>query len=548
MSYFSKKPLAYLRNKKARVLALSVGLVLVFASVIYVTATDSDNIDSQYKYAWNENAGWLNFGSSDGGVMVKDLELTGYAWSENLGWISLNCSNNNSCSTSDFKVSNDGEGNLSGYAWGENVGFINFAPTNGGVAIDFEGVFSGYAWGENIGWIAFNCSNLNVCANSDFKVKTSWIPLSARDNESSDEEDEDDEEELEISKVRYSSTDTTIEINWKTNNNADSHVRYGKDKNLSEEKDDNKEEKKHHTVLKDLDSNTKYYFRIRSTDNNDSTDTSKVYSISTKSAPISFVGYEDWDNGKYEKVEMEVSDEDEDIKEEMIEEKEEKENISEKEVSEITVPEKKPSIIARTFDLVRNTASGIFSGGYRLALAGQRGIMNAFDTAGEGIINTYVSVASKFNKEKATQIAKSQKEKLFTTEIFKKDESKFLAEAKFQILDKSENPIPRLETTLFSDPQTTVTDDDGIATFKEVLIGSHTLAFEHEGESFRKKVAISDTLTEEGKVRMEVVQVKAQKEKLALWMWGIIILLVAFIFATLYFARKYYRLLNVSRG
>lgn len=161
------------------ILALFISAVLVFPLIGFASSTDG-TIDSTYKYAWGENIGWINFGTTEGNVHITDSALSGYAWAENIGWISLNCSNDSSCSTVDYKVSNDGEGNLSGYAWSENTGWINFNPTYGGVSIDSNGDFSGYAWGENIGWIVFNCATTNSCGTVDYKVKTDWRPQSAR--------------------------------------------------------------------------------------------------------------------------------------------------------------------------------------------------------------------------------------------------------------------------------------------------------------------------------------------------------------------------------
>lgn len=145
---------------------------LIPPNFVFASITDG-TIDSTYKYAWSENTGWLNFGTSEGNVHITDSELTGYVWGENIGWISLNCSNDSSCGTVDYKISNDNEGNLSGYAWSENTGWINFNPSYGGVTINSSGEFLGYAWGENIGWIVFDC-NTSAC------VKTDWRARSAR--------------------------------------------------------------------------------------------------------------------------------------------------------------------------------------------------------------------------------------------------------------------------------------------------------------------------------------------------------------------------------
>ncbi|MFZ2593144.1 MAG: hypothetical protein WAX38_00020 [Minisyncoccia bacterium] len=118
-------------------------------------------------------------------IHVTDTELTGYAWGDAVGWVSLNCSNTNSCGSSNFKVANTPEGVLSGYAWGENTGWISFSCANpetnncvsngnAKVTISASGDFNGYAWAENYGWIEFNCGTAGKC------VKTDWRPLSAR--------------------------------------------------------------------------------------------------------------------------------------------------------------------------------------------------------------------------------------------------------------------------------------------------------------------------------------------------------------------------------
>ena len=157
------------------------GLIALLVLPVIAHASETNGtIDSTNAYVWSENTGWINFGTSEGNVSVTDSALSGYAWGENIGWISLNCANDNSCGSSDYKVANDGEGSLSGYAWGENIGWINFNPSGGGVTINSAGTFSGYAWGENIGWIVFNCATTDTCATTDYKITTDWRPQSVR--------------------------------------------------------------------------------------------------------------------------------------------------------------------------------------------------------------------------------------------------------------------------------------------------------------------------------------------------------------------------------
>ncbi|HXI02304.1 MAG TPA: hypothetical protein VNI57_03930 [Candidatus Saccharimonadales bacterium] len=144
----------------------------------------AENVDPQgdgSRYAWSENAGWINaepLGEGGPGMVVGSAGLTGWMWGENAGWISLSCENTSSCGLTSYGVVNDGNGELSGRAWGENTGWISFSCSSPslcdpyGVVIDpSTGVFSGRAWAENIGWISFSGA-----PPSAWSVRTSWRP------------------------------------------------------------------------------------------------------------------------------------------------------------------------------------------------------------------------------------------------------------------------------------------------------------------------------------------------------------------------------------
>ncbi len=142
--------------------------------------------------------------------------ITGWAWSDTVGWIDLNCSNDNTCDTSNYGLTIGSDGALSGYAWSDNVGWVSAnasdlagCPTapctakmggstitgwlkalSGGEAQSGgwdgfislsgsgygptlgSGVFSGYSWGDtNIGWVDWSlartgyspCVSQNIC-------------------------------------------------------------------------------------------------------------------------------------------------------------------------------------------------------------------------------------------------------------------------------------------------------------------------------------------------------------------------------------------------
>jgi hypothetical protein len=148
---------------KASVIRITLfGLVCLLLSSSHPAVAAEGNISDTEKYAWSENAGWLNFRPADGGVTVHDTYLSGYAWAENLGWVKLGHTpwgggqyNNNAAD--DWGVNKDSStGALSGYAWSENVGWIKFNPSHGQVTIDPTTLkFDGYAWAENVGWAHF---------------------------------------------------------------------------------------------------------------------------------------------------------------------------------------------------------------------------------------------------------------------------------------------------------------------------------------------------------------------------------------------------------
>jgi len=145
----------------------------------------ADTISDTNKYAWSENAGWLNFKSSNEQVSVFNDHLEGYVWAAKVGWIRLGTHTgggthtytNNSAGS--YGVNHDGSGNLSGYAWGENIGWVNFNPTHSQVTLNTTtGDFNGYAWSEKVGWIHFQ--------NNSPAYKVQYITTNSTDDTTPD--------------------------------------------------------------------------------------------------------------------------------------------------------------------------------------------------------------------------------------------------------------------------------------------------------------------------------------------------------------------------
>ena len=145
---------------------LKIGMVIAFLLLIpcFQASSGAGNIHTKEKFAWSENTGWINMGSTETKfpVEVHDSYLTGYAWGENVGWIKLNAPDAagpfDNTSNSDWGVNMASNGSLTGFAWSKTSGWIKFNPALSGDPVWLNkttGVFEGYAWGENIGYIHF---------------------------------------------------------------------------------------------------------------------------------------------------------------------------------------------------------------------------------------------------------------------------------------------------------------------------------------------------------------------------------------------------------
>jgi hypothetical protein len=115
--------------------------VVFFSSIAVASSTgtiDPNNVGDFFAQFLNTSVVSdvdINFGKfadePQYNITVSDTALDGYAWGSSVGYIVMNCADTTSgCSATNgnFKVANDGQGNLSGYAWGEGTGWINFGP------------------------------------------------------------------------------------------------------------------------------------------------------------------------------------------------------------------------------------------------------------------------------------------------------------------------------------------------------------------------------------------------------------------------------------
>jgi hypothetical protein len=183
--------LRYLSAVILSILFFVVGVTRAFA----LTGTiDPTNLGYKFaKLVGGPNAGMqINSGNfqvqPSYNATVTDTSLLGYMWGSTLGWINLNCANNSTCGTVNYKVSVDSTtcgvpATLSGYAW-STLGWVNFGPFSINtpvvqapqVTINTSGEWNGYAWasGAGGGWIEWDCSSGGKAAGKC--TVTDWHP------------------------------------------------------------------------------------------------------------------------------------------------------------------------------------------------------------------------------------------------------------------------------------------------------------------------------------------------------------------------------------
>lgn len=127
----------------------------------------------------------LGVQSAQAQVLPAPVELEGFAWSSTVGWISLNCKTGSRtagdiCTTSNYRVTIQTNGNITGWGWSSNIGWVKFGglssfPTGGGtqaVNASVSGTFPNLTWR---GW-ARACAGTNAPAASEQKDCSSMNP------------------------------------------------------------------------------------------------------------------------------------------------------------------------------------------------------------------------------------------------------------------------------------------------------------------------------------------------------------------------------------
>jgi len=173
--------------KKVYIAAIFIPTIWFLLGAVNVGATT--NINATNRWAWNNVIGWIDFHATNN-VNVSSTHLSGFATSS-VGFIGLDCAttpNGNICGGAggNWRVANDGNGNLTGWAWNDAIGWLSFDSATAGSPFPYQvvvspstGQFSGWAWNNIVGWVSFNCSNTGTCGTVNYLVAANWFTVAA---------------------------------------------------------------------------------------------------------------------------------------------------------------------------------------------------------------------------------------------------------------------------------------------------------------------------------------------------------------------------------
>ncbi len=158
-----------MKDKKSIYALIFAFCILAFAVSAKASETDGTIVSGgNAGYAWSDQAGWVNFGTTNGNLHITDSGITGYVWNSNYGWINM--------APTIGGVAVTANGALSGYAWGSGLGWIKFS----GASINSSGKFIGQATSAAIGTLTFDCDNCSVTTDyrpQNFRTTPSLVPL-----------------------------------------------------------------------------------------------------------------------------------------------------------------------------------------------------------------------------------------------------------------------------------------------------------------------------------------------------------------------------------
>jgi hypothetical protein len=154
-------------------------------------------------------------------------------------------------------------------------------------------------------------------------------------------------------------------------------------------------------------------------------------------------------------------------------------------------------------------------------------------------------------KEETEELDDDEKEEIiktkkYETEVYEKEGKKIIKNLIVRVEDEDGNPVAGVKVTLYSDPITAYTDDDGIAVFNDVPEGDHHVEVDYGKQKIKQAIAVTAPEVEEleGKdegevlsVEMDLLTITTETEQ-SFPRWILYIGLVVLSVVTIYFLMK----------
>lgn len=98
----------------------------------------------------------------------------------------------------------------------------------------------------------------------------------------------------------------------------------------------------------------------------------------------------------------------------------------------------------------------------------------------------------------------------YYAKAYEKDGQILLSEIRFRILDRAGNPLVGVKVYLHSEVREATTDENGIAIFKDVPSGDHSLEVAYSGKTLAKKVVISEPADKDKEIELQTIEIRVE--------------------------------------
>jgi hypothetical protein len=160
--------------------------------------------------------------------------------------------------------------------------------------------------------------------------------------------------------------------------------------------------------------------------------------------------------------------------------------------------------------------------------------------------DTYVIDTTQTEEEEESideDINENEEEESIVEEDIQQEESDLEIEEivpvlKIRLLDGDLNPIANTQVRIYSKPQISKTDSNGIVIFRNIPVGNHMLEYEYDTVKYAKSISIEEQDVEDGKIIDVIVEHDTEKQYDYIFIGVLSLLFILFLYTLLKVATK----------